>query len=101
MTIGSKVSSDNKTLTITIQGRFDFSSLQLFKDTYENHHNIFQTYYIDLKEADYLDSSALGMLLALREYAGGESAKIIIQNANPDVKKILRITKLDDLFTVE
>lgn len=101
MTITAKPSSDGQTLTIDIQGRFDFSSLQAFKDVYEEQNNIYKTYIIDLKEADYLDSSALGMLLALREYAGGESANIFIKNSNPDIKKILHITKLDDLFTVE
>lgn len=100
MTISAKVSSDKQTLTIHIDGRFDFSSLQAFKDVYESQNNIFPNYVINLKDADYLDSSALGMLLALREYAGGESANISIENCNPDIKKILRITKLDDLFTV-
>lgn len=101
MPITSKASSDNETLTIQVQGRFDFSALQVFKDAYENHDNIFKTYVVDLQETEYLDSSALGMLLALREYAGGETAKVQIKHANPDIKKILRITKLDELFTVD
>ena len=53
-----------------------------------------------MNESDYLDSSALGMLLALRDYAGGDSASISIVNCNPDIKKILIITKLDELFSV-
>ena len=60
-----------------------------------------KAYVIDLKESDYLDSSALGMLLALRDYAGGDEANIRIVDSNPDVKKILVITKLDELFVVE
>jgi len=43
----------------------------------------------------------LGMLLALRDYAGGESSNVRILNSKPDVKKILLITKLDELFTLE
>jgi anti-anti-sigma regulatory factor len=41
------------------------------------------------------------MLLALRDHAGGDDARVTIRNAIPDVKKILMITKLNELFKVE
>jgi anti-anti-sigma factor len=101
MSIASSVSEDGKELTISVQGRFDFSSLQFFRTAYENVTPKPERYIINLKESDYLDSSALGMLLGLRDFAGGDSANIKIIDCNPDVKKILVITKLDELFKVE
>ena len=101
MTISSMASSDGKELTISVQGRFDFSALQNFRNAYETLDMPAERYIIDLRESDYLDSSALGMLLALRDYAGGDDSKIIISNCKPDVKKILVITKLDELFDIE
>jgi HptB-dependent secretion and biofilm anti anti-sigma factor len=101
MTITSKLSEDGQELNIQVAGRFDFSSLQVFRDAYEKVEGNPQKYVIDLADAEYLDSSALGMLLALRDHAGGEQANIRILNAIPDVKKILIITKLDELFSVE
>jgi len=101
MAIKSAMSTDGQELTISVQGRFDFSSLQLFRNAYENQEGHPKSYIVDLRESDYLDSSALGMLLALRDHAGGDSSNIRIINCNPDVKKILVITKLDELFTVE
>jgi len=101
MSITSTSSDDGMELIIRVQGRFDFSSLQHFRNAYEKNNKKSEKYTIDLRESDYLDSSALGMLLALRDYAGGDSAKIRVINCNPDVKKILVITKLDELFTVE
>lgn len=101
MAINSKLSDDGKELRIAIEGRFDFSSLQLFRNAYENVTDQPARYVIDLAESDYLDSSALGMLLALRDHAGGDSSDIAIIGANPDVRKILVITKLDELFTVQ
>lgn len=101
MPITANVSTDSGTLTITVQGRFDFSSLQLFRNAYEKVDPKPKAFVIDLKESDYLDSSALGMLLALRDYAGGDSADVSIKNANVDVKKILVITKLDELFKID
>lgn len=102
MKISAMPSNNGRDLVIAVKGRFDFSSLQLFKGAYENS-NVKQpsTYIIDLKEAIYLDSSALGMLLALRDHAMHCGAKIKIINCNPDVKKILVITKLDELFSIE
>ena len=101
MTIKSSISSDGKELVISVHGRFDFSALQVFRNAYESQEVQPKAYVVDLKESDYLDSSALGMLLALRDHAGGDSANIRIVNCNPDVKKILIITKLDELFTVQ
>ncbi|MDB6096305.1 MAG: anti-anti-sigma factor [Francisellaceae bacterium] len=101
MSITSGLSADGKELTITVVGRFDFSSLQLFRNAYEKTIQKPLAYVIDLKESEYLDSSALGMLLALRDYAGGDDADIRIKNCNNDVKKILIITKLDELFKIE
>lgn len=100
MAITSNLSSDGSLLTITVQGRFDFSSLQTFRNAYEKILPKPSKFIIDLKDSEYLDSSALGMLLALRDYAGGENADISVINCNQDVKKILVITKLDELFTV-
>lgn len=101
MTISSVTSSDGKELTISVQGRFDFSALQNFRHAYEALESPVERYVIDLRESEYLDSSALGMLLALRDYAGGDDSSILIINCKPDVKKILVITKLDELFDIE
>ena len=101
MSITSSASDGGDTLTIKVQGRFDFSSLQLFRNAYEKIDPKPKKFIVDLKDSDYLDSSALGMLLALRDYGGGDNADISIVNCNPDVRKILVITKLDELFKVE
>lgn len=101
MGITTQVSNDGNELTIIVQGRLDFSSLQLFRNAYEKVTPKPKSYVINLKDSDYLDSSALGMLLALRDYGGGDEANIRILDCNPDVKKILVITKLDELFKIE
>lgn len=100
MSITSSISDDGNILTMSVHGRFDFSSLQPFRAAYENNDIKPKSYVIDLKDAEYLDSSALGMLLSLRDYAGGDRADINVINCNQDVKKILLITKLDELFKV-
>jgi len=53
-----------------------------------------------LDSTEYLDSSALGMLLLLREHAGGESSNIRISKASPEVKKILEVANFEKLFNI-
>ena len=55
---------------------------------------------VDLKGATYLDSSALGMLLLLRDHAGGDHARISLVNCNPDVRKTLSISNFEQLFQI-
>lgn len=100
MAITTNLSNEGSLLTISVKGRFDFSTLQNFRGAYEKVLPKPNKFIVDLKESEYLDSSALGMLLALRDYSGGDKADISVINCNPDVKKILVITKLDELFSV-
>lgn len=101
MAITSTVSNDGSELTIAIEGRFDFSSHQDFRGTYEHLDTKPSRYIIDMQNTAYLDSSALGMLLLLRDYAGGDKANIRILNASADVRRILTISNFEQLFTIE
>lgn len=100
MAITSLPSSDGQELTILIQGRFDFGAHQEFRNAYERVNSTPQRYVIDLKDTTYLDSSALGMLLLLRDHAGGDNAQICLLNCNPDVRKILAISNFEQLFKI-
>lgn len=100
MAITSQLSDDGNVLTIAISGRFDFSAHQDFRKSYESLDKPPAQYVIDMTETSYLDSSALGMLLLLRDYAGGNTSNIAITHVNPDVKKILSISNFEQLFSI-
>lgn len=102
MAIRSSTSPDGKTLTIQIEGRFDASSLDEFRKCYEAGDGAMpERYNVDLRDAVYLDSSALGMLLVLRDFAGGETSQITISNCSDQVKKIFTISSFEQLFTIQ
>ncbi|MFZ2288732.1 MAG: STAS domain-containing protein [Halopseudomonas yangmingensis] len=101
MAITKSLSDDGKTLSIAVSGRFDFAAHQEFRDAYERAALKPSRYVVDLHEAAYIDSSALGMLLLLRDYAGGDSADIRIVRCNPDVRKVLGISNFGQLFVIE
>lgn len=98
--VTAEPSADGKTLTIKINGRFDFGAHQQFRDSYERVYPKPQGFVIDLQYTNYLDSSALGMLLLLRDHAGGDHAKVELINSGVDVKKILVISNFDKLFSI-
>lgn len=99
MPINTSLKGDE--LTVGVEGRFDFSAHQDFRDAYEEAGAGISHYIIDMAKATYLDSSALGMLLLLRDHAGGDSADVRITNCNADVKKILTISNFEQLFTID
>ncbi|MFJ2331953.1 STAS domain-containing protein [Pseudomonas helleri] len=100
MAVTSHVSADGNQLTIAIQGRFDFAKHQEFRDAYEKSVTKPDSVVVDLKEATYIDSSALGMLLLLRDHAGGDDAEIQVINSNNDVRKTLATSNFDKLFDI-
>lgn len=101
MALITRTSSDGKITTIDISGRFDFSVHQEFRQVYEQDPGGPTQYIIDLRQTEYMDSSALGMLLLLREHAGGERAHIKIMHCQPEVKKILTIANFHHLFCLD
>ncbi len=92
--------SSKSELKIKVSGRFDFSMHQDFRKVSEQDAVGVKSIIIDLGRTEYVDSSALGMLLVLRDKVSDNQAAIRIINAAPDVKKILQIANFDKLFTL-
>src|SRR5690625_4790660 len=101
MAITSTVSPDGRSLTLHIQGRVALTVHREFRGWHEQLDEAPEFYQIDMKNADHLDRSALGMLLRLRDHAGGDNAKIEIINCSADVKKILTISNFEQLFEIK
>jgi len=92
-------STEGSKHTIKIQGRFDFSVQSDFRKAYEEVTGD-KTFILDFSSADYMDSSALGMLLLLRDYAGGDSAKVELVRCRAEIKNILEISNFQKLFKI-
>lgn len=99
MAVNATVSGHS--VTIDISGRFDFSSHQEFRKIFENLPSEVTRYIVDMSSATYLDSSALGLLLLLRDHAGGDYSNIQIINCNDSVLKIFRIANFGQLFNIK
>ena len=100
MGISTTVSETGNQVTIAVAGKFDFQLYDEFRASYADTAGSGVRYVVDLAETEYLDSSALGMLLLLREHAGGEASDIEISQASPEVKKILDVANFGKLFKI-
>jgi HptB-dependent secretion and biofilm anti anti-sigma factor len=85
--------------SIKISGRFDFNLSNDFRQTYEGA-PAGSEFIIDLAHAEYIDSSALGILILLRAHAGGENSKIKIINCNAGIKKVLLGSQFQTMFEI-
>ena len=101
MGIEKKIAPNGEETTIVVGNRFDYSLHSEFRTLYRDIDANKMRFVVDLANTDYIDSSALGMLLLLREAAGGDNAKIKIVNCKPEVKSILRISNFQNLFTLQ
>ncbi len=99
MGIKTHRSESGDAVTVSVSGRFDYRFYDSFKASFSSMEESSQIN-VDLSEADYIDSSALGMLLVLREKAG-EAANILLIAPTPDVARILSIANFDKLFSIE
>jgi anti-anti-sigma factor len=98
--IATETSPDGKTLTIRVTGSFTYDLHREFREAYERHPGLGTSFVVDLAGTDYLDSSGLGMLLVLREHAGGEAARVNLANPSAEVRRVLTIAHFERLFGV-
>lgn len=101
MAINTKLDSASRTLEINISGRFDFGMHQDFRKATEEASTGVNSIIVNMGNVDYVDSSALGMLLVLRDKVGESKSAVRIKNIKSEVKKILEIANFDKLFTLE
>jgi anti-anti-sigma factor len=101
MAVETNLNTETQTLEVRISGRFDFSIHQNFRKITQQTGLGVKSIAIDLGETDYMDSSALGMLLVLRDKVNEKKEAITIKNSKEEVRKILKIANFDKLFTLE
>ena len=88
--------------TVFLSGRFDFSAQRNFSNCLDSQmaNPAVKEIRIDFAHVEYLDSSALGMLLLAKERMENERKKISLTNCSGGVKRILDIANFDRLFAI-
>lgn len=97
------VASNSGSVTLLLSGRFDFNAHREFRNAYEPAlaDSQVQAVNVDMGDVDYLDSSALGMLLMLRDKAGIANKSLTLKNVRGQTKQVLDIVNFGKLFKID
>ena len=93
------VTETNDGVKIQTEEKFTFECHREMRAAYEGRSEGTK-YIIDFGQTDYIDSSALGMLLLFRQASGGDSHKIEFINCKSAVKKIFSMANFDLMFSI-
>ena len=95
----SVIRTDDKTI-ISIDGPFTAEMHAPFRNAYRDemmNENDDRHIVVDLAKTEYVDSSAMGMLLLMRAYTRNE---VEIIHVRPEVLKILNIAHFERMFKI-
>jgi HptB-dependent secretion and biofilm anti anti-sigma factor len=89
--------------TLHLIGRFDFRAHREFREAVEKllEQAPGKTVHVNLSEVSYLDSSALGMLLMLRDKAKSASRDVQLVGVKGSVRQVLDIANFSKLFSIQ
>lgn len=96
------INKDGNNAVVKLSGRFDFNAHREFRAAYEPllADAGMRSVDIDMGAVEYLDSSALGMLLMLRDKAGAANKALTLVNVRGAVKQVLEIANFGKLFKI-
>ena len=99
MAITVNESDDGNTVTVKLPNEFDFRAHKEFRDTHKNPKSDVK-YILDFSQTEHMDSSALGMLLLMREELGNDNANVKLINCRDNIKSLLEMASFHQLFDV-
>ncbi|MDD2915750.1 MAG: STAS domain-containing protein [Gallionella sp.] len=85
---------------ISMSGRFDFKVHRDFKEAYIHllDNAAVHEIEVDMGNVEYMDSSALGMLLLLHERASALNKNVSLLNTTGAVSKLLEVANFNKVF---
>lgn len=99
MSINSVVTNET-TFTIEVDEKFDFALVTEFRDAYADLPASIRQIEIDLGKTQYMDSSALGMLLNMQKILSDRNLTYRITNCRPQIARILEISRFNKKFDI-
>lgn len=98
----ASILNESGKVIVKLVGRFDFNTHREFRAAYEPliADSAVRSVAVDFAGVDYLDSSALGMLLMLRDKLGGANKEVALTGVRGNVKQVLDIANFGKLFQI-
>ncbi len=98
--VNARLTANNKGLVIDVVGRLGLEMHRQFRHSYESSPRC-ERYAVNLQRCAGIDSSGLGMLLILKDYASVSKGNMLIVNCPSRLGKLLGLAKFDHLFTIQ
>lgn len=97
-----KVTVSDAQAVLKLGGKFDFKAHREFRDAVDALLGQAgeKPLQVDLADVSYLDSSALGMLLMLRDKANAGNKDVSLVGVKGSVRQVLDIANFSKLFTI-
>ncbi len=94
---------DGSTARLVLNGRFDFNSHAVFNETTDAllRQPGVSELELDFDQVKYVDSSAMGMLLLLKERAKSAAKSITLLNCKGAVAQVFELSNFSRLFTIK
>ncbi|MBS1210745.1 MAG: sulfate transporter/antisigma-factor antagonist [Proteobacteria bacterium] len=98
----AQVTMNDAHAVLHLAGRFDFKAHREFRDAVDSllTQAGAKPLQVDLGEVSYLDSSALGMLLMLRDKAKAANKDVALVGVKGSVRQVLDIANFSKLFAI-
>lgn len=101
-TMAIEVSNNDGKAVLSLPETFDFNCVEAFRKSYEGISIPgLRTLVIDLRSTEYMDSSALGMLIQMQKHFEGKVTDFKIVNCRANIKKVLSISRFDRRFDID
>lgn len=94
--------AEGSTQKVVMKGRFTFSDNEQFRSIITSLEEAGgNKYVLDMSGLEFMDSAGLGMLLLVHEMAESKSIPMSLRGASGEVKRMLEVSKFDDIIPVE
>ena len=61
----------------------------------------FETMILDCRDLEFIDSSSIGILSNIHRTLSAQGKKLVLTNVPPPVMRVLKIVRMDELFSIE
>ncbi|WP_100374523.1 STAS domain-containing protein [Bacillus sp. FJAT-45037] len=97
-----KMSQSGSELTIVLDGNIYVEEATSIRDqVYPFLQKGCHSFWFDMKHVEYIDSAGLGVLVTLHKRATENGGTVKVSNVSRQVKKMLELTRLQEVFEIE
>ncbi len=96
-----KINQTDEAVKLIIEGNLESTTIKPFSDKVSSIPGFGKNVEIDLGQVDYIDSSGIRALLTLSKKMKDIERKLVIVNCSDNIKRILKLSSLQDILLAE